>query len=132
MGSDDAAGHEGVAEMEVGDAASALAATDTTELSKVRDLVLQAHPDVVPDLVRGTSLDELLDSVEPARSAYQQVAERVRVSQTAAQPATAVAAPLTPASPPSVPAGGTATVVDPGALSPTTKIARALAARRGR
>jgi hypothetical protein len=30
------------------------------ELGKVRELVLKAHPDVVPDLVRGSSVDELI------------------------------------------------------------------------
>ena len=48
------------------------------ELGKVRDLVLKAHPDVVPDLVRGNSVDELISSVEPARTAYQRIADQVR------------------------------------------------------
>src|SRR5918998_37621 len=51
-----------------------------TDLNKVRELVLKAHPDVVPDLVRGGSVDELIASVEPARSAYQRIAEQVRGS----------------------------------------------------
>jgi hypothetical protein len=92
------------------------------ELGRVRDLVLQAHPDVVPDLVRGSSLDELLASVEPARSAYQQIAERVRGSAGSPTPATPT--------PPAVPAGGTRVTVDPASLTPVTKIARALAERR--
>src|SRR5215212_7728636 len=50
------------------------------ELGKVRELVLKAHPDVVPDLVRGSSVDELIASVEPARSAYQRIADQVRGS----------------------------------------------------
>src|SRR5215217_4897746 len=48
------------------------------DLGKVRELVLKAHPDVVPDLVRGSSIDELIASVEPARSAYQRIADQVR------------------------------------------------------
>jgi hypothetical protein len=32
--------------------------------------------------------------------------------------------------PPAVPAGGAATIVDPGDLAPTSKIAQALAARK--
>ena len=133
MSSDDAAGREGAAETgvgEVGDTAGAPAATDFAELGKVRDLVLRAHPDVVPDLVRGTSLDELLASVEPARSAYQQVVERVRGSATP-QPTDTGAPTLTATpAPPAVPAGGATTVLDPSTLGPTTKIARALAERR--
>jgi hypothetical protein len=131
MSSDDAAGREEAAVTEVGevrDAAGTPAASDAAELGKVRDLVLQAHPDVVPDLVRGNSLDELLASVEPARSAYQHVAERVRTSATT-HPTDAGAPAPTPR-PPAVPAGGATTVLDPSTLGPTTKIARALAERR--
>jgi hypothetical protein len=48
------------------------------DLGKVRELVLKAHPDVVPDLVRGSSVDELIASVEPARGAFQRIADQVR------------------------------------------------------
>jgi hypothetical protein len=44
----------------------------------VRDLILKGNPDLVPDLVRGETLAELMDSVEPARAAYQRIAEAVR------------------------------------------------------
>ena len=114
----------------------------TEELGKVRELVLKAHPDVVPDLVRGDSVDELIASVEPARSAYQRIAERVRSSessvvsrQSEVNPDVASgndpgASSSTVAQPPPVPAGGAATLVDPGDLAPTSKIAQALAARK--
>ena len=108
---------------DVGEAESGAAGGAAVDLGRVRDLVLQAHPDVVPDLVQGASLDALLASVEPARSAYQQIAERVRGSAGSPHPA----APA----PPAVPAGGTRAALDPAALSPVTKIARALADRRG-
>ena len=36
------------------------------DLDKVRDLVLKANPDVVAELVRGGSIDELLASVAHA------------------------------------------------------------------
>src|SRR5215212_6296389 len=52
----------------------------TADLGKVRELVLKAHPDVVPDLVAGSSVDELIASVEPARTAYQRIADHVRES----------------------------------------------------
>jgi hypothetical protein len=96
------------------------------DLGKVRELVLRAHPDVVPDLVWGSSVDELIASVEPARSAYQRIAEQVRGSgaETTVTTETKVVE-----QPPVVPAGGGSTVVDPGALAPTSKIARALAER---
>ena len=46
----------------------------------VRDLILKGNPDLVPELVQGETLAELMDSVEPARSAYQRIAESVRVT----------------------------------------------------
>src|SRR5215210_7236748 len=51
------------------------------DLDKVRELVLKAHPDVVPDLVAGSSVDELIASVEPARTAYQRIANQVRTTE---------------------------------------------------
>jgi hypothetical protein len=120
-----------------------------TDLGKVRELVLKAHPDVVPDLVRGGSVDELIASVESARSAYQRIADQVRgrgpqvtgdhatETTVAAQPgATVPAATIAEGSttvvvqPPVVPAGGASNADDPGDLAPTSKIAQALAARR--
>ena len=53
----------------------------TADLGKVRELVLKAHPDVVPDLVAGSSVDELIASVEPARTAYQRIANQVRTTE---------------------------------------------------
>ena len=97
-----------------------------TDLNKVRELVLKAHPDVVPDLVRGGSVDELIASVEPARSAYQRIAERVEKSRGREVEESR----SREEQPPVVPAGGAAPVVDPTNLAPTTKIAQALAARK--
>jgi hypothetical protein len=106
------------------------------ELGKVRELVLKAHPDVVPDLVRGSSVDELIASVEPARSAYQRIADQVLTETVAAggvgsrESEVQTSDPIV--QPPVVPAGGGTNVADPGELGPTTKIAQALAARKGR
>jgi len=117
-----------------------------TDLGKVRDLVLKAHPDVVPDLVRGGSVDELIASVEPARSAYQRIADQVRgrgpqvtgdhaaetesARRPDAQTASTEGSTTVVVQPPVVPAGGASNAVDPGDLAPTSKIAQALAARR--
>jgi len=116
------------------------------ELGKVRELVLKAHPDVVPDLVRGSSVDELIASVELARSAYQRIADQVRDSESRSREGEQSrereerdrsSTPRLPDSstplvvqPPVVPAGGGTNVADPGDLGPTTKIAQALAARK--
>ena len=85
------------------------------DLDAVRALVLRAHPDVVPELISGDSVEALLASVEPARAAWRQVAERID----------------TPAAPPTVPSGGQpAAAVDPERLSASEKIRRGLARSR--
>jgi hypothetical protein len=106
------------------------------DLDKVRELVLKAHPDVVPDLVAGSSVDELIASVEPARTAYQRIADHVResssreVEQSSSREGPDDSATPSIVQPPTVPAGGGTNVIDPGDLGPTTKIAQALAARK--
>ena len=47
------------------------------DLGKVRELILAANPDVVPELIQGASFDALLASVEQARAAYVAVAAKV-------------------------------------------------------
>jgi hypothetical protein len=87
-----------------------------TDLAAVRELVLRAHPDVVPELVAGETIAGLIASVEPARAAYARLAESLSFAQEA-----------TPASP--VPAGGSAPIaVDPDRLPAAEKIRRGLAA----
>ena len=126
-----------------GGEAASVEAAGGEELGKVRELVLKAHPDVVPDLVRGSSVDELIASVEPARSAYQRIADQVRKTETVAagevgsrksEESSNVRPPTSDpiVQPPTVPAGGGTNVAEPGDLGPTTKIAQALAARKGR
>ncbi|HRA33015.1 MAG: hypothetical protein V9F06_01460 [Thermomicrobiales bacterium] len=41
----------------------------------LRDLIVQANPDVIPELVQGASLREMLDSLPAARAAFARVAE---------------------------------------------------------
>ena len=53
------------------------AETPEIDLDRVRELVLEAHPDVVPEMVQGTTFDELMASVEPAREAYQRITAEV-------------------------------------------------------
>ncbi len=47
------------------------------EVAMIRELVHQAHPDVVRELLVGQTLTEILASIEPARAAYQRIAEQV-------------------------------------------------------
>lgn len=84
------------------------------DLDAVRELVLRAHPDVVPELVTGDSVAALIASVEPARAAYARLADALAQ----VRPAAAV-----------VPAGGgTPITVDPDRLPAAEKIRRGLAA----
>lgn len=115
------------------------------ELTAVRELILRAHPDVVPELVQGQSVAELMASVEPARAAYQAVLERVQerkgagetpalqgkgASETLAlQGKEASETPAVPA-PPRVPAGGGAAVMNVDDLPTAEKIKRGIAISR--
>jgi hypothetical protein len=115
-----AAGVDGTTPAEPEPAAVAAGVAAEGELARLRDLVLEAHPDVVPELVVGGSLDELLASVAGARAAYGRVEERVR----SVQPESVGAAekPAVPV----VPAGGGTHVADVDSLAPRNRIARAL------
>ncbi|HWV24094.1 MAG TPA: hypothetical protein VNZ58_07880 [Thermomicrobiales bacterium] len=87
---------------------------ESEELEAVRALVLRAHPDVVPELVTGASVGELLASVDDARAAFSRLAD----AWSDAQPEPVI-----------VPAGGgIAMPVDPAALPPGEKIRRGLQA----
>jgi hypothetical protein len=86
-----------------------------SEHELVRELVLQAHPEVVPALVRGDTIGELLASIEPARQAYADLADRIGQQATA----------------PSVPAGGASSLpTDLARIPAMERIKRGLAARR--
>ena len=96
--------------------AAGVVADETTDLPAVRDLILAAYPDVVPDLVAGTTVAALLASVEGARAAYAAVEARIA-------PAPAAGTPLV------IPAGGGAPLpVDPDRLPASEKIRRGLRA----
>jgi hypothetical protein len=86
------------------------------DLGRVRDLVISAHPDVVPELVHGSTFDELMSSVEPAREAYQRIVAEQRV------------APITPRVA-AQPGQRSTNLVDMESLSPLGKISEGL--RRG-
>jgi hypothetical protein len=92
---------------------------ETVDLAAVRELVLKAHPDVVPELIAGTSVAELTASIEPAKAAYQRIAE-------------AMASPLggRTITPPAVPAGGSAPAIDPDTIPAAEKIRRGIEAAK--
>lgn len=82
----------------------------------LRELIVRANPDVVPELVQGASLREMLDSLPAARAAYARIAE-----------ATAAAA-----SPAPVPSGNAIRSREPNRadLSPAAKVRAGLDAAR--
>lgn len=91
---------------------------DADVLASVRDLVLRAHSELVPELVHGESLVDLLASIEPARQAYADLMDRLGKD-----------APVTAA----VPAGGTAPApVDLERLPTAEKLRRGLEQRARR
>jgi hypothetical protein len=84
------------------------------ERQMLHALIVQAHPDVVPELVRGETLADMLASVPDARAAFARVLE-----QAGSQPSVpASQQPLQPPQP--IPAGGMVrSAVDAGATGPT-------------
>ncbi|MDQ3655610.1 MAG: hypothetical protein M3457_11090 [Chloroflexota bacterium] len=74
---------------------------DREVLQRVRDLVLQAHREVVPELIAGASLTELLASIEPAREAYASLVTRIEADRVPEPESATVSL---------VPAGGTGPV----------------------
>lgn len=91
--------------------------TGAVELGKIRELVLAAHPDVVPEMVQGDTIDDLMASVEPAREAYQRIAGEAAERTGTPQPAPKVAAQ---------PGQRGTTLVDVESLSPLGKISEGL------
>ena len=51
---------------------------ELSTLPLIRELVFKANPDVVPELVKGESIVEILASVEQAREAYKRIADGLR------------------------------------------------------
>ncbi len=86
------------------------------ELAAVREVVLRAHPDAVPELIGGATIAQVLASVEPARAAFSRISERLK--------------PATATLPPAVPAGAGSAAVDPGTLPTSELIRRGVGARR--
>lgn len=83
------------------------------QLGRLREVLVAAHPEAVPELIAGGTFEELLDSVEGARAAF------TRVRDEAARALTA-----------GVPRGGGTREIDPAVfagLSPEGKIAVGLA-----
>lgn len=81
------------------------------EGNPLRELVLRAYPDVVPELLSGETVEEMLASVPEAQAAYGRIVAEAKVAQ-----------------PEPVPAGGgsRAFPMDVAAMSPALKIREGL------
>ena len=87
-------------------------AGEGTEHDPLRELMVRAYPDVVPELLSGETVEEMLASVPAAQAAYQRIAREVQ-----------------PERPDPVPAGGgtaRAFPMDVSAMSPALKIREGL------
>lgn len=99
------------------------AATTAEDLLVIRDLLLKAYSDVVPDMVIGDSTASLLASIERARDAYAQVLARIE--------ANSIPIRSEESSPPAIPAGGGLPLpIDPDRLPASEKIRRGLSSGR--
>lgn len=56
------------------------------QLGRLRETLVAAHPDAVPELIAGETFDALLASVEPAKTAYGRVREQVAEAATGGVP----------------------------------------------
>lgn len=90
--------------------------TGHDDAALLRELIVGANPDVVPELIQGASLREMLDSLPAARAAYARIVE--------------AAATTTSATP--VPSGSAIRSREPDAagLSPAAKVRTALDRQR--
>jgi len=86
------------------------------ELTAARELVLRAHPNVVPELVSGATIAELTASVPTAEAAYQRIADALKPA--------VITGPTPKPTAPSVPAGAATQVVDLAKLPPHELIRR--------
>jgi hypothetical protein len=87
------------------------------EVAAVREALVRAYDDCVPELVGGATVQEVIASVEVARAAYAEVAARVVRARGETAPV--------------VPAGGGRAVADVDALPAAEKVRRGIAGRSG-
>jgi len=93
--------------------------TGDSDVSSVRDLILTAFTDLVPELIGGSTVGEVIASVDVARKAYAAITHQFK--GTPSQP---IAVPAG-----SPPRGQSASMAD---LSPSAKIQEGLRQRKAR
>lgn len=119
------------------------AAEAVDDLSLVRELVLKAHPDVVPELIGGDSVASIVASISPAQAAYSDLAARIQANSVPTSGSNSAPgsvpnsgsniAPGTTSATPRVPAGSAAPApVDPERIPAAEKIRRGVRDRAAR
>ena len=97
------------------------AVIETDEIGALREVLRQAHPDAVGELIAGETIAELLASLAPAREAYGRLVARLEQQEARAPQV------------PHVPAWGTSVAIDLDGLTADGLIKRGLEqARRSR
>lgn len=120
---------------------TAAASGSVSALDRVRDFIAKANPNIVPELITGATIDELLDSVPAAEAAYAQIAERFKNAATKPPTEVTTDAVAPTANPPAaeipglrVPTGSTPVAqgafVDIEKLAPSELISRGIQQRR--
>lgn len=111
------------------------------DVHTARDWLIAANPGIVPELVQGSTLDELAASLPAAKAAYERIAALVAAQQAhtvgASSAGDAPTAPLPvagqqppPATPPIVPNGAVPpATVDPRTLTTTQKLTLGVTSR---
>lgn len=113
----------------------------TPDLTSIRDLIAKAHPKTVPELITGTTAEELIASIPAAEAAYERIAGSIAPAAAAGAPAAAssaaagggtgsaagAAAPHVPSGQPAL-TGGSFTDIEK--LPPSQLIRRGVEARK--
>jgi len=127
---------------------------EADDLSLVRELVLKAHPDVVPELIGGDSVASIVASISPAQAAYSDLAARIQANSVSSSapgsapssapgsapssapgsaPSSAPGSASNPSAAPRVPAGSAAPApLDPDRIPAAEKIRRGVRDRAAR
>ena len=103
------------------------------DLSLVRELVLKAHPDVVPELIGGDSVASIVASISPAQAAYADLAARIQANSVSGSASNSAPGSGSDGVPPRVPAGSAAPApLDPERIPTAEKIRRGVRDRAAR
>ena len=102
------------------------------DLGKLRDKVAALVPGVIPELIQGSTVDELLESIDTSHAIFERYNNAAATTPAAPAPPAqpdAATTPAPPVTPPAVPAGGVTYTEDLSALPGMELIRRGLKQR---